>query len=165
MKIYAILVLCLSVLFFSACVPGTSQSETEPLENFDQQIDAQQEELREEAGVDELVEVGEDVAEVATYINYSQTEMEEAAVRGTAVLFFHASWCPTCRALDTQLKNNLEDLPGDVTILKVDYDDASDLKEKYGVTYQHTLVQVDAEGNEITKWNGGGIEEIKQNIK
>ncbi len=30
-----------------------------------------------------------------------------------------------------------------------------DLKKKYGVTYQHTLVQVDAAGNTIKKWSGG----------
>jgi len=47
------------------------------------------------------------------------------------------------------------DIPANVTILDVDYDEYSDLKQKYGVTTQHTLVQVDAEGNEIAKWVGG----------
>jgi hypothetical protein len=43
-----------------------------------------------------------------------------------------------------------------VTILKTDYDKETELKKKYGVTYQHTLVQVDKSGNMIKKWSGGG---------
>jgi hypothetical protein len=41
-----------------------------------------------------------------------------------------------------------------VSILKVDYDKETELKKKYGVTYQHTLVQVDKDGNLIKKWSG-----------
>ena len=42
-----------------------------------------------------------------------------------------------------------------MTILKLDYDSEIELKEKYGVRIQHTLVQVDNEGNPITGWTGG----------
>lgn len=72
---------------------------------------------------------------------------------GDVVLFFHASWCPTCRALDASL--NAGDIPDGLTILKVDYDTETELKQKYGVRTQHTLVQVDADGNMITSWLGG----------
>lgn len=74
---------------------------------------------------------------------------------GKVVLFFKASWCPTCRALDADIKANLAAIPGGVTILEVDYDNSTELKQKYGVTMQHTLVQVDAQGNLIMKWSGG----------
>ncbi len=85
---------------------------------------------------------------------------------GKVVLFFKASWCPTCRALDADIKANLGAIPGGVTILEVDYDKSTDLKQKYGVTMQHTLVQVDAQGNLIMKWSGGNtlstvVEKIK----
>lgn len=76
------------------------------------------------------------------------------AVRGDVVLFFRAPWCPTCRALDADIRENLSAIPAGVTILDVDYDSSTDLKQKYGVTYQHTLVQVDAQGNQIAKWTG-----------
>jgi thiol-disulfide isomerase/thioredoxin len=73
---------------------------------------------------------------------------------GKVVLFFRASWCPTCRVLDADIRGNLGNIPEGVAILDVNYDTATELKQKYGVTYQHTLVQVDAEGNQIAKWTG-----------
>jgi thiol-disulfide isomerase/thioredoxin len=85
---------------------------------------------------------------------------------GKVVLFFKASWCPTCRTLDADIKASLADIPAGVTILEVDYDKYGDLKQKYGVTMQHTLVQVDASGNQIMKWSGGAtLEDVVKNIK
>lgn len=72
---------------------------------------------------------------------------------GKAVLFFRASWCPTCKTLDADIRAHLNEIPAGFTILNVDYDNSSALKQKYGVTYQHTLVQVDAQGNRIVKWD------------
>ena len=93
-------------------------------------------------------------ASAGTYSTYSPDKLA-LANSGDVVLFFKASWCPTCRALDADIKKNLGDIPSDVTILEVDYDSATALKQKYGVTTQHTLVQVDASGNLVTKWSGG----------
>lgn len=76
------------------------------------------------------------------------------AEKGKVVLFFHAGWCPTCKAADADIKANLSKIPDGVTILKVDYDSSTELKKKYGVTYQHTFVQVDASGNMLKKWSG-----------
>ncbi len=76
------------------------------------------------------------------------------AQEGKVVLFFRASWCPSCRALDADIKKNLSQIPADVLILDVDYDKSADLKREYGVTYQHTLVQVDGSGKMIAKWSG-----------
>ncbi|MDP2837708.1 MAG: thioredoxin family protein [Candidatus Moranbacteria bacterium] len=72
---------------------------------------------------------------------------------GKVVLFFKASWCPSCKALDKDIRENLKDIPENITILEVDYDTYTDLKKKYGVVIQHTLVQVDADGNQIEKWS------------
>ncbi len=76
------------------------------------------------------------------------------AETGDVVLFFQASWCPSCRGLDSDIKNNLSSIPANTSILIVDYDTELDLRKKYGVTYQHTLVQVDADGEIIKKWSG-----------
>lgn len=76
------------------------------------------------------------------------------AEAGDVVLFFHASWCPSCRGLGSDIEANASSIPEGVTILKVDYDKEAELKKKYGVTYQHTLVQVGADGALIKKWSG-----------
>lgn len=70
------------------------------------------------------------------------------------IIFFHAAWCPTCRGLDSAINSDLDSIPADLTILKANYDTETELKQKYGVTYQHTLVQVDENGEMIKKWNG-----------
>ena len=89
-----------------------------------------------------------------SYVAYSPDRLALAET-GDVVLFFHAKWCPSCRALNNDIEKNLSSIPVGVTILKTDYDDEVELKRKYGVTTQHTLVQVDRDGNLIKKWSGG----------
>jgi len=89
-----------------------------------------------------------------SYEAYAPEKIARAET-GDVVLFFHASWCPSCRVLGSDIEKNVASIPAGVTILKVDYDKEAELKKKYGVTYQHTLVQVAADGSMITKWSGG----------
>lgn len=99
------------------------------------------------------------------YMPYDASKLAFAK-DGDVVLFFRASWCPTCRALDTDIKAKLSEIPQSVLILDVDYDKYTDLKKQYGVTYQHTLVQVDASGNMITKWSGSAdLGELLKQVK
>ena len=87
-----------------------------------------------------------------TYTKYSPDKV--ASADGDVVLFFKADWCPSCRVLDSDIKNNLSNIPSGVTILEVNYDKETALKQKYGITTQHSLVQVDNSGNQIKKWSG-----------
>ncbi len=41
-----------------------------------------------------------------------------------------------------------------MVIVSVDFDSETDLKRQYGVTLQHTFVQIDSDGNEVAKWSG-----------
>lgn len=91
--------------------------------------------------------------EKSSYETYSPEKLALADTN-KVVLFFRASWCPTCRTLDSDIRSNIESIPEGLIILDVDYDNATALKQKYGVTVQHTLVQVDASGNQIAKWQG-----------
>ncbi|PIR83981.1 hypothetical protein COU18_01065 [Candidatus Kaiserbacteria bacterium CG10_big_fil_rev_8_21_14_0_10_51_14] len=93
----------------------------------------------------------EAMTEHGSYEAYAPEKLAKAS-SGNVVLYFHADWCPICRGLEADINANISSLPSDLTILKIDYDTASALKQKYGVTYQHTFVQVDAEGNQIAKW-------------
>jgi len=85
------------------------------------------------------------------------------AAEGPTVLFFSADWCPTCQAAMKELDGEAARL-GDITVVVVNYDRASDLKRKYGISYQHTYVQIDAEGNKIALWSGGGIDGVLKNV-
>ncbi|MGB4833404.1 MAG: thioredoxin family protein [Candidatus Moraniibacteriota bacterium] len=99
------------------------------------------------------------------YVAYDASKLAFAK-EGKVVLFFRASWCPTCRALDSDIKSNLSQIPKDVLILDVDYDQSAELKKQYGVTYQHTLVQVAADGKMIAKWSGSeGLKELLSQVK
>jgi thiol-disulfide isomerase/thioredoxin len=105
------------------------------------------------------------MAKAGTYEAYSPEKLA-LAEKGKVVLFFRASWCPTCRSLDADIKAHLSAIPEGVTILDVDYDNSTALKQKYGVTMQHTLVQVDAKGTLIAKWTGSPtLAGIVSNIK
>lgn len=100
-----------------------------------------------------MMDKGDTMMKTGSYESYSPDKLARAE-NGKVVLFFRASWCPTCRALDANIRSNLGAIPEGVTILDVDYDNSTPLKQKYGVTYQHTLVQVDASGSQIAKWTG-----------
>ena len=63
-------------------------------------------------------------------------------------------WCPYCQAFKQDLLSG--DIPGDVQILEANYDTATALKKKYGVTIQSTFVEVDNQGNLLSKWSGYG---------
>jgi thiol-disulfide isomerase/thioredoxin len=93
-----------------------------------------------------------DIAPPATtagaYTDYSEEAFNQT--EGRRILFFHAAWCPQCRALDASIHENT--VPDGVTIFKTDYDTSQELRQKYGVTIQTSLVEVDADGNEVQKF-------------
>lgn len=98
------------------------------------------------------------------YIDYT-AESYESNKDKKRVLFFHAAWCPTCKVANQEFTTKTDQIPSGVVLLKTDYDTTADLKKKYGITYQHTFVQVDTQGNELAKWNGGGVTELIENVK
>lgn len=97
------------------------------------------------------------------YKDYSPTAIAET--NGTKLLFFHASWCPQCRALEADIKQ--KGVPGGVVIIKVDYDTNQALRQKYGVTLQTTIVRVDDNGNLVKKYvsyDEPTLEAVKRNL-
>jgi len=80
----------------------------------------------------------------ATYTEYSQARFAAAQQEGkNIVLFFHADWCPTCHVLDQAIVNGLERVPDNTAILKIDFEERSDLKREYEIQYQHSLVFIE----------------------
>ena len=117
--------------------------------------------------------VGEDSSDTLTdgrYVEFKSGTLEMYTDK-RRVLYFYANWCPTCRPADANFKANESKIPEDVVVIRVNYNDSDtdsdeeQLATQYGITYQHTFVQIDAEGNEVTKWNGGEISELLDNIQ
>jgi thioredoxin 1 len=111
---------------------------------------------------DQVMEQKEMMAKAGSYTTYAP---EKIGQNEKTVLFFNASWCPTCRSADADIKAKVGTIPAGVSILSVDYDTYKDLKQKYGVTTQHTFVQVDKNGTKISSWKGGALSTIITNIQ
>lgn len=104
------------------------------------------------------------------YIKFNKDDFD-SNTQERRVLFFYASWCPTCQPADANFSENQNNLPEDVLLIRVNYDDSDteqaekDLATKYGITYQHTFVQIDSSGKEVAKWNGGQFDKLISNLK
>ncbi len=99
------------------------------------------------------------------YVEYSKAALDKS-VNNRRVLFFYTNWCPICKPADADFTTNTSKIPSNVTVIRVNYSDTDtdqeekDLAKKYGITYQHTFVQIDSQGKEVAKWNGGKLDEL-----
>ncbi|OGM04142.1 hypothetical protein A2715_04050 [Candidatus Woesebacteria bacterium RIFCSPHIGHO2_01_FULL_39_32] len=129
----------------------------------------QKQDLMAPKGKDSAVEDGSSTLMGDRYIEYSP-EVLASNKDKKRVLYFYANWCPTCRPADADFKANESQIPEDVVLIRVNYNDSDtdseeeQLATQYGITYQHTFVQIDESGNEVTKWNGGQIEELLERL-
>lgn len=92
----------------------------------------------------------QNIAGAGTYVEYSEQKLTDEK---SNVIFFFAKWCPSCQRQHNNLEDSRGDIPENVVILRADFDNSDELRQKYGVTRQHTFVQVDGDGNEIKQWN------------
>jgi thiol:disulfide interchange protein len=83
------------------------------------------------------------------YVEYSKSRLENAKEE-FIVLFFHANWCPTCKAFEAKVLS--EEIPDNIKILKVDFDTNSELRKKYNILTQTSFVLVGNEGTLRKRW-------------
>jgi thioredoxin 1 len=97
----------------------------------------------------------------ADAVNFESIEQLKAiAEKGPAIIYFHAEWCPTCRATMVSFRGRWPEIQPGITLVLADYDREAALKTQYGVTYQNSYVQVGRDGEKIQLWNGGGIDAL-----
>ncbi len=153
-------------IFGIGAADKATRSSTTPV--VDNSVDDDIDEIFEDLLGEDTGEVVEEIAPVqpvATsgktgFFDYSDSLIGE---NDTTVLFFHASWCPTCRSAAANLKASGTD---DILVLKVDFDNSKELRTKYRVTDKHTFVQIDKDGLFVKRWSGSSnIDSIKKNIK
>lgn len=103
----------------------------------------------EQASTSSPEQPGNSALKPGEYTDYSTGYFDQTAQNSRRILFFHAAWCPQCRALENDIR--AKGVPAGMVIFKVNYDTESGLKQRYGVTLQTTLVEVDAAGNLVRK--------------
>ena len=101
--------------------------------------------------IHENAETWATLSENKQYLPYTPSLIQ--TLSGSRILlFFHADWCPSCKNLEKQIVST--QIPSDVVIVKVNYDTETDLKKKYSILSQSTLVQIDASGAMYKRWLG-----------
>ncbi len=92
------------------------------------------------------------------YLDYTPERLKNAEEE-FIVLFFHASWCPICRAFEEKVLT--QEIPENMVILKVDFDTNLELRKKYNILTQTSFVLIDNEWNLKKRWIWGkSIEDV-----
>lgn len=101
-----------------------------------------------------------------SYITYDQYQAsKDKYADSKVVLFFNAKWCPACRAINEALTSDPGKIPAKTTVVSVDYDQHTDLRQRYGVTTQHTFVQIDTNGEETRQWVSTSVDALLKELQ
>lgn len=114
---------------------------------------------------EEIVEVEDKAPDAPRYVNYSGEIYDELKGGKPFVLFFHADWCPICRAMELNITEDIDSFPTGTIILKADYDKEKELKKEYGINIQSTVVVVNAGGETIYKATDPAFDDWKSAIE
>lgn len=83
-------------------------------------------------------------------MDYDKDLVNDAISQGQqVVLYFSATRCPLCQALDADIEANITDIPDTLAIFRIDYDAQKELVREYEVPSQHTLVYLDNKGQPL----------------
>jgi hypothetical protein len=97
------------------------------------------------------------------YVDYDYRIIEMTP--GTKILFFNVPNGTQSRLLDKDIAASV--IPEDTTIIKVDFDSNAELRKKYSVTIEATVVRVDDDGNMLNKYiayDNPTFEAVKQHL-
>lgn len=137
--------LALTVALLAGCTSAVPDPETTSTATTSTDAAASSTDTREPASA------GTPTVSAGAYIDRVTYERSpERYHSGKVVLFFHAPWCPVCREVEESLTSGR--LPAGLTVVKVDFDSDVALRRRYGVTTQHTFVQVDEAGTLLARW-------------
>jgi len=142
-------------LSMTACGSTTSSDAPEPAGQLVTEEVLTPEEEATDSSDTSIVEPEAGSQSPGSFITLTEYETNKATFDDTnVVLFFNAAWCSTCKQARENIQAESSALPLDLTIVDVDFENSDDLRKKYGVTLQHTFVQIDSAGNEMAKWSG-----------
>ncbi|HLD59721.1 MAG TPA: thioredoxin domain-containing protein [Candidatus Bilamarchaeaceae archaeon] len=115
------------------------------------------------------------MAEKSDYLSFSKEKYDKSKQEGkTIFLEFAADWCPSCQSQHPKNVEAFEQLKDKEIIgFRVNFKDSNtdedevNLAKEFGITYQHTRVILNSEGEVVQKatgeWSSGKIiEELKK---
>lgn len=147
-KTFLVVTSIVIVIFASTAYLLLARSDMSPIGKSEMKNTSEQKaETKNIAGTDETESAP--ASNSGEYLEYTEQLFNEKR-ETTRLLFFHATWCPQCRKLDEDITRST--ITNGVTIFKVDYDSSQELREKYGVTLQTTVVRVNQEGNKMSSF-------------
>jgi thiol-disulfide isomerase/thioredoxin len=154
MNKHALVAPALAALLLAGCSSGTDDDAQAPTTSpvVESPVMEQSPSVMEETP-EGMAETPEVIAAGGQYVPESQFRADPSAFEaGNTVLFFYAAWCPDCQQTDKSIQET--GVPEDINIVKIDFDNANDLRKEYGVTQQHTFVLIGPGGEELKKWTG-----------
>jgi len=160
MKKYSLILTIIPTLLFAACLP----TKTPPAKAPEAMMEKSAEKMEALEKNDAMMQKDEAMMKKAgAYVDSTSSLLTDATLMDgtTKVLFFHASWCPACKAGDTTLTSWYANGGETLTTYKINYDTEKALAQKYGVSSQHTFVKVDGEGKMIEKIQGPSNEKLE----
>ncbi len=175
-KLVAIIVAVVAVIAIGGGVWALTQNESnedammkdESTSDTMKKDGAMKDDAMEEDSMKEDSAMSEDavMAKHGSYVTLAKYNANKGDYKDTTkVYFFHAPWCPVCKAFDEELSASQSKIPTGATLIKTDFDSETELRQKYGVTYQHTFVQVDDSGNLVNKWTESDLDTALAAIK
>lgn len=93
-------------------------------------------------------------APVGGYRPFSPAHFASLPADAQVVLFFTADDCGRCTETDVALGGALAQIPADIFIYTVQFNNEVGLRRQYEVTAPHTFVQIDTLGNARQQWRG-----------
>ena len=88
-----------------------------------------------------------------TYQEYSQDSIAVLPETSMIVLFFSSSGCQSCLQAEAALVRDIEQIPTNVHIFRVDYDSQLSIRRQWGVTSPHTFVEINTDGQFVQRWS------------
>ena len=100
-----------------------------------------------------------------SYVSLADYQAAMSKYAGGSIVYFFSSMTSADSATtDTALMASGA-IPAKVTVVKVDFDSASELKTTYGVTMADTFVQVDKSGAKVMSWTGQPVATVLAGLK
>ncbi len=167
---FIFLILAIGAVVFSYDMDGITDEVKDKAQDAvesgsDAIVDRVVDEGREAVG-EKLKEVSEKMlaedGDVGVYADASQMDITTHTYN---VIFFTASWCPSCVEAEKVFEEQIDDIPAAIAIWRADFDTSQNLRQEYDVDKAHTFVLIDADGEKVSQWqSSASIDDIMLHI-